>query len=199
MSIVRGPNPTKNFTMLHNAVIRDPRISWRARGILLFLLSQPEGYRVRSEQLAEMSKEGRDAVRTALKELEDVTYLVRIKTKRDNGTFEHDAVIHSYPQDPKHQGLEIRPWLDQVKQHENAGGTRAWKSDAGFSGPLISTNESIKRRDSTKENFTNPYEDQARAAKAIRERYHPQPYVKPSAPTPIGEWKEALKRATKGA
>lgn len=81
MRIVRGPRPDTGYTVLDNVIIRDSRLSWKARGILVYLLSQPDGWESDSVQLAAMAKDGRDATRTGLAELRETGYLMYEKTQ----------------------------------------------------------------------------------------------------------------------
>jgi len=46
MELVRGPQKRRNFTILDNPVINGDRLPFRALGVLTFLLSKPEGWRV---------------------------------------------------------------------------------------------------------------------------------------------------------
>lgn len=57
---------------LARALLRDGRLSFGARGLFTFLWDLPGGWRTNSEHLASMSPQGRDAIRTLLKELERV-------------------------------------------------------------------------------------------------------------------------------
>lgn len=57
---------------LARALLRDCRLSFGARGLFAFLWDLPRGWRTNSTHLALMSPQGRDAVRTLLKELETV-------------------------------------------------------------------------------------------------------------------------------
>ncbi|MDH6279317.1 replication protein [Prescottella agglutinans] len=74
--IRRGPRRVDRFTILDNDVINDKRLSYRARGVLIWLLSKPADWRTRSESIAAQSpKEGREAIRSAMRELREAGYL----------------------------------------------------------------------------------------------------------------------------
>lgn len=87
MTIVRGAQPTDNFAILSNAMLQDPTLSFRARGVLASILSRPPGWSTNSSLLAEQGAEGRDAIRTVLAELEGKGYLRRTKERNAEGQF----------------------------------------------------------------------------------------------------------------
>lgn len=70
-----------NFTVLDNAVISDCRLSWKALGLLTYLLHLPPNFRLRLKHLAAQRPTGRDATRSGLRELQQVGYL-SIKIER---------------------------------------------------------------------------------------------------------------------
>ena len=72
MSIIRSPRVESNFSVISNSVIRDTRLSYRARGVLLDILSRPDNWRISADSLARSGSEGRHAILTALKELREV-------------------------------------------------------------------------------------------------------------------------------
>lgn len=64
-----------NFTIILNDAIRDPRLSWRAKGILAGCLSHSRGFQFNKAWIISHGTEGRDAVSGALKELREFGYL----------------------------------------------------------------------------------------------------------------------------
>lgn len=99
MSIIRSPRLESNFSVISNSVIRDNRLSYRARGVLLEILSRPDNWRVSGDSLARSGKEGRDAILTALKELRDCGYIRTVVERMPNGTFETKNFVFDTPQD----------------------------------------------------------------------------------------------------
>lgn len=97
MQITRGIRPERNFAIISNYVLRDSALSYRARGVLCCILSFAEGFQISSDRLAEMGKEGRDAIRSALSELEAAGYLKRTKEQDEKGLWSSSAVINDVP------------------------------------------------------------------------------------------------------
>lgn len=96
--IVRGQRPADNFAQIHNAALADGRLSFKARGILAYLLSRPPGWRTSAERLAKSGIDGERAVKSGLKELEACGYLKRSRTHKPDGTWEHNQVITDQPE-----------------------------------------------------------------------------------------------------
>lgn len=69
------------FTIVNNEVIEDRNLSYRALGLLAYLLSKPNNWQIMITELS-TGREGRDAVYTAIKELINAGYVER-KTIRD--------------------------------------------------------------------------------------------------------------------
>lgn len=103
MIIVRGHQP-HGFAILPNAMLEDGVLSLRARGLLGYLLSRPEGWETDSDRLARSkhaTRDGRDAIRTALDELVDAGYLVRSKQQDARGRWATKSFVYPDPVSPE--------------------------------------------------------------------------------------------------
>jgi hypothetical protein len=75
------------FTQIPNAWLRDERLSLKAKGLLAQLLSHSDGWSVTTRSLASFNGCGRDAIRSAVVELEEAGYLTRRQDRADGGEF----------------------------------------------------------------------------------------------------------------
>ena len=83
MNTIHRKKLTDNFTVLPNALLQDKRLSFKARGILCLMLSLPQNWQTYSSWIQEQGMEGREAVQSALAELEALGYLQRNPEKDD--------------------------------------------------------------------------------------------------------------------
>ncbi|MGW1068142.1 hypothetical protein ACWD4F_26890 [Streptomyces aureus] len=84
--IRRGVMAADQFTQIANHLFRDPHLSYRAKGIFGYVSTHRNGWQVTIADLARLGPDGREAVRTALKELETHGYLIRERLRRPDGT-----------------------------------------------------------------------------------------------------------------
>ena len=76
-----------NFTQVPNQVIRDERLSWKAKGLYAHLISKPDNWTFYIDEMVRSSKDGKSSVQSGLKELEKYGYLRRVKSKDAKGKF----------------------------------------------------------------------------------------------------------------
>ncbi|KVN92555.1 hypothetical protein WK57_30435 [Burkholderia ubonensis] len=93
MAIIRGPRPDNNFYLLDKQISEDKRLSWAARGLLIYLLGKPDHWTVSPAALVNETKHcakpsGRDSTYGLLRELVTVGYLRRTQNKKDGGLFD---------------------------------------------------------------------------------------------------------------
>jgi len=91
-----------NYTIINNTAFRDDRLSAKAKGLLAYMLTMPDDWTFYETELTNHFKDGRDGLRSGLKELQDARYLVRERKRNDNGTFsDTDWILYEVPQTEK--------------------------------------------------------------------------------------------------
>ncbi len=106
----------RNYTVMSNYHLRDMSISLKAKGLLSQMLSLPEGWDYTLSGLAHINREKIDAIREAIKELEQAGYIVRSRERDAQGRLRGaDYVIYEQPQhssDEEQQTDEQTPTSD---------------------------------------------------------------------------------------
>jgi len=99
MGVIRVEH-NSNYTTMSNRHLRDERLSLRAIGLMSKMLSLPEDWDYTVKGLCAIVKEGREAVRKALMELEAAGYLVREQGRSSGGNFAgNDYTLYEGPRD----------------------------------------------------------------------------------------------------
>jgi hypothetical protein len=120
--MIRRSARKQTWTTIDNEVINDVRLTWEARGLLIFLLSKPDRWEIRKEHLIASSPSGETVVRRILKELTQYHYMKRVRYKGENGRFYYITEIFDNPQeneecsdcageDAQRLGEDAQPWL----------------------------------------------------------------------------------------
>ena len=99
MSVFRI-NKNNNYTVMGNYHLRDKNLSYKAKGLLSFMLSLPDDWDYSIKGLVAVSKESIKAIRNILKELQDNGYLIINKIKNEKGLFEYEYLIYEKPDTP---------------------------------------------------------------------------------------------------
>ena len=90
-------NHQTGYTVMSNYHLRDKNLSYKAKGLLSFMLSLPKDWDYSVNGLVKLSKEGLKAVRSMLKELEENNYLIREKVRDEYGKFDYEYNIYEMP------------------------------------------------------------------------------------------------------
>lgn len=75
------------YTITDNQIIKDERLSWKARGIFQYLWAMPDDWNFYVDEVAKHSKDGIKALKSGLSELEKYGYLKRIRIRDKKGLF----------------------------------------------------------------------------------------------------------------
>ena len=99
MSVYRVNKKRSGYTIMSNYHLRDKRLTLKAVGLLSKMLSFNDGWKFSTNGLAAICKEGPDAIRSALNELEDNGYLVRQRQRDSKGRMSNTVFdIYEEPQ-----------------------------------------------------------------------------------------------------
>ena len=97
------------YTVLPNQILRTREMSYKARYLLAQMLSMSEAWQYTVAGMAKVCGMGRDAVRTAMVELETLGYLARSQS-RANGRFSHNVyIIREVPVEVEAAPAEAKP------------------------------------------------------------------------------------------
>lgn len=78
MGIYRVVKDKENpYVMVNKSFVNDKSLSWKAKGILLYLLSKPDDWKIYESDIIKNSSDGRDSVRSGIKELIEAGYIER--------------------------------------------------------------------------------------------------------------------------
>ena len=107
------------FVMIDKRPIECPGLSWKAKGILAYLLSKPDNWEVKEADIINHGKEGRDAVRSGIDELIKAGYMLKEQTRSEGGLFganhyvvsdqpftENPSTVNPLPDNPIHNNIE---------------------------------------------------------------------------------------------
>ncbi|CAM5500043.1 MULTISPECIES: hypothetical protein [Streptomyces] len=84
--IRRGVMAGDQFTQIANALFRDSRISFKAKGLFGYISTHRDGWQITVANLARHGRERVDAVTTGLEELEHHGFLLRDRDRNPDGT-----------------------------------------------------------------------------------------------------------------
>lgn len=89
---------SNHVTIVDQQLVRDSSLSWKARGIFLYLWSQSKEWDFNELEVMRHATDGRDSLRTGLKELEEHGYLERERNRNGKGQVSSSKwVLHEKP------------------------------------------------------------------------------------------------------
>ena len=75
MSKITRQKRNTPFVQIDKNALQDERLSWKAKGLLAYLLSLPDDWQIYINELKNHAKDGRDSTRTAMNELIKFGYI----------------------------------------------------------------------------------------------------------------------------
>ncbi|EGQ3375399.1 conserved phage C-terminal domain-containing protein [Staphylococcus pseudintermedius] len=143
MATFRVYKESGNFVTVHKDFIHDSNISWKAKGILLYLLSRPDDWQIYETELEQHSTDGLSGLKSGIKELEEIGYIQRNRKRDKSGRLNgYEYLVYEQPH-------HIR--------FSNVGKTVNGKTNNGktVNGKSHTTNNNSTNNDLTNNNSTN--------------------------------------------
>ena len=114
-----------NFVTIHKGFITDDRLSAKAKGILLYLLSRPDDWQIYTLEVVKHMNDGQKSINSGINELIKVGYVERSRKRKDNGDFNgYDYVVYEKP-----KNIREMPFGENAKR-ENAKRINAKRENA---------------------------------------------------------------------
>lgn len=154
---------TKSYTVMFNHHLHNKKLSFKAKGLLSFMLSLPENWNYTERGLSQFAKDGRDSIRAVLLELEEEGYLIRRQSRNEDGTLaEMEYIIYEQPP-PENvtkqfiENTDVLPWPENplpVKpssenptiQNTNRQSTKKQNTDSQYNLSVDAVKEELKKQ-----------------------------------------------------
>ena len=84
--VIRVRKSPNRFVVMDKTFLEDSRLSYKAKGILAYLLSKPDDWKVIVGNLVNYSADGKASVYAGLKELKECGYYEKVPIRNEQGT-----------------------------------------------------------------------------------------------------------------
>lgn len=149
MSILKIKKKTNPYVMLDKSLLEDKSLSWKAKGLLSYLLSRPEDWKVKVKHLVNQSTDGRDAVYSILKELRNAGY-IQLNVSRDGNGKVTENIYDVYEKpvkNPLPENPEVDSELSPLTENPDAVNPDSVKPNSEKPESLLNKEKTNKRHD----------------------------------------------------
>ncbi|WP_245890289.1 DnaD domain protein [Rummeliibacillus pycnus] len=88
-----------NYTVMNRTALNDTRLSWKAKGIMAYMLSMPDDWIFYFDELVKHSKDGKASFRAGFNELKECGYVERRPIREGQRIKEWETIVHEVPHD----------------------------------------------------------------------------------------------------
>ncbi|TEA50670.1 DnaD domain protein [Bacillus sp. BH2] len=110
-----------NYSVIHNTPLRDEKLSWRAKGLLAYMLSLPDDWMFHATELSQHAKDGKEITTKTIQELKKAGYLKRYPVQDPKtGKISHwETAVYEVPStEPENQSVE-KPVSGKTSRRES--------------------------------------------------------------------------------
>ena len=114
---------TRDYTVMANHHLKNRNLTLKAKGLLSVMLSLPDDWDFTLKGLARINREGIDAIREGIRELEQAGYVMRHRVRDERGKLRgNEYVIYERPQLPASDcPAQEKPALENPMQLNTQG------------------------------------------------------------------------------
>ena len=99
-SIIRvQKNKDNPYAMIDKRIFSDSQLSWKSKGLLSYLLSRPDNWKIMIADLVKQSSDGRDSVYSGIKELISARYIARNELREKGKFARYEYFVFEEPHD----------------------------------------------------------------------------------------------------
>jgi hypothetical protein len=108
MATIKRAKRDTPFVIIDKTALQDYTISWKAKGILAYLLSLPDDWKIYQSELQNHASDGKDSTNSAIKELMEAGYMTRQRAAKKDGKFAgYDYTVSEKPQRVNRSGKTV--------------------------------------------------------------------------------------------
>lgn len=131
---VRVKRVTRGFTMVQNSFLNNPNLSWKAKGIFIYMIGKPEGWKLNIKgDLVKRSTDGAKSVYSGIAELVEAGYVSRTRSRDFSITY------HLFENS---EDNDIEDYLSPRSQNGDSGNGDSQNSDSQNGDGLIRLKDS---------------------------------------------------------
>lgn len=152
----------KNYSTIDNRVLRDMRLSWQAKGLMGYILTLPDDWKIYPSEIYKHSDTGINGTRSALRELKKYGYLSWKRSVSENGKYiGYDYYIHEEPILPRDEiHYTLKPLKNNVLTCDEKPYTSKPRTEKPYTSKRMLLSTDILSTDITNDvNETKPDKD----------------------------------------
>ena len=110
----------QNFTTIKNEILERIDLSWKAKGLYVYLMSLPPNWVIYRRDLKNRSSDGYESMNSGFNELIEAGYILMIEMKNEQGQFKgYNYIIYDEPIKPSQiSNEEIEDEFNVIKLPE---------------------------------------------------------------------------------
>jgi hypothetical protein len=98
MSVIKREKRSTPFVQIDKRPLQNKELSWKAKGILAYILSLPDNWQLYLNELKEHATDGRDSTASGFKELVESGYIVKSRIRKAGQFKGFDYIVSETPQ-----------------------------------------------------------------------------------------------------